>query len=70
MIVFMRNRIGLTEAERVELSQRAARRSGRVDVVEHPQAGFGAVDLAYDGGADMGEARIEAAAARPLHGVE
>src|SRR4051794_21890334 len=31
MIVFMRNGIGLTEAERVELSQRAARRSGRAE---------------------------------------
>jgi transposase len=31
MIVFMRSTIGLTEAERLELSQRAASRSGRAD---------------------------------------
>src|SRR5215470_12897563 len=41
-----------------------------VDAVEHAQAGFGAVDLAYDGGAGLGKARIEAAAARPLHGFQ
>ena len=43
---------------------------GRVDALEHAQAGFGADDLADDGGAGMGKARIEAAAARPLHGFE
>jgi hypothetical protein len=32
--------------------------------------GFGADDLAHDGGAGLGKARIEAAAARPLHGFE
>src|SRR5215470_13350849 len=42
----------------------------RIDALEHAQAGFGVVDLAYDGGAGMGKARIEAAAARPLHGFE
>ena len=31
MIVFMKIRIALTEAERMELSQRAASRSGRAD---------------------------------------
>ena len=35
----------------------------RINALEHAQAGFGAVDLAHDGGAGVGQARIEAAAA-------
>ena len=42
----------------------------RVDALEHAQAGFGADDLAHDGGTGLGKARIEAAPARPLHGFE
>jgi hypothetical protein len=38
--------------------------------LEHTQAGFDDLDLAHDDGAGMGKARIEAAAARPLHGFE
>jgi Homeodomain-like domain len=41
-----------------------------VDALEHAQAGFGADDHAHDGGAGLGKARIEAAAARSLHGFE
>src|SRR5215831_18842367 len=47
-----------------------AQASRRIDTLEHAQAGLGAVDLPYDGGAGMGKARIETAAARPLHGFE
>src|SRR5207249_10120448 len=47
-----------------------AKAGRRVDALEHAQAGFGAVDLAHDGGAGMDKPRPEAPAARPLHGFE
>src|SRR5437667_11022450 len=47
-----------------------AKAGRRVDALEDAQAGFGAVDLAHDGGAGMDKPRPEAPAARPLPGFE